>query len=58
MIALTMVAIAMSVGAIALCVRIDFLYVENMRHVIYYIETLEQRVKILEEEAKKRESNG
>ena len=58
MTALSILAIALSVGAIALCVRIDFLHVENMRHVINYIETLEQRVKILEEEAKKRESNG
>lgn len=58
MIALTMVAIALSVGAIALCVRIDFLHVENMRHVINYIETLEQRIKKLEEDVKKGENDG
>ena len=58
MTALTILAIALSVGAIALCVRIDFLYVENMRHVINYIETLEQRIKKLEEDVKKGENNG
>ena len=58
MTALSILAIALSVGAIALCVHIDFLHVENMRHVINYIETLEQRIKILEEEVKKRKSNG
>lgn len=58
MIALTMIAIAFSVGAIALCVRIDFLHVENIRHVINYIETLEQRIKKLEEDVKKGENNG
>ena len=58
MTALSILAIALSIGAIALCAHIDFVHVENMRHVINYIETLEWKVKILEEEAKKRESNG
>lgn len=50
MTALTILAIALSVGAFALCARIDFVHVENMRHVINYIETLEQRIKKLEED--------
>ena len=50
MIALSILAIALSIGAIALCVRVDFVHVENMRHVINYIETLEQRIKKLEED--------
>ena len=72
MIALSMLAIAFSVGAFALCAHIDFLHIKDdeatnylleqhieiMRHVINYIETLEQRVKILEEEAKKGENDG
>ena len=58
MTALSILAIALSVGAIALCVRIDFLHVENMRHVINYIETLEQRIKKLKEEVKKGENDG
>ena len=72
MIALTMVAIAFSVGAFALCAHIDFLHmkedeatshmleqhIEIMHHMTNYIGTLEQRIKKLEEEAKKRESNG
>lgn len=66
MIALTMVAIALSVGAIALCVRIDFLHMkedettshlleqhtEIMCHMTNYMETLEQRIKKLEEDKK------
>lgn len=57
MTALTILAIALSIGAIALCVRVDFVHVENLRHVINYIEKLEQRIKILEEEVKKGENN-
>ena len=56
MIVLTILAIALSIGAIALCVRVDFVHVENLRRVINYIETLEQRIKILEEEVKKRKN--
>lgn len=72
MTALSILAIALSLGAIALCAHIDFLHIkedeathnsmqqltEIMDHMIDYTGTLEQRVKILEEEAKKRESNG
>ena len=72
MIALSILAIALSVGAIALCAHIDFLHmkedeatshmleqhIEIMHHMTNYIGTLEQRIKKLEEEAKKRESNG
>ena len=72
MTALTILAIALSVGAIALCAHIDFLHmkedeatshmleqhIEIMHHMTNYIGTLEQRIKKLEEEAKKRESNG
>ena len=63
MIALTMLAIAFSVGAFALCAHIDFLHMkenkdtyylieqhtEIMRHMTNYMETLEQRIKKLEE---------
>ena len=72
MIALTMVAIAFSVGAIALCAHIDFLHmkedevtshlleqhIEIMHHMTNYIGTLEQRIKKLEEEVKKGENDG
>lgn len=58
MTALSILAIALSVGAIAFCVRVDFVHVENLRHVINCIETLEQRIKNLEEEVKKGEDNG
>ena len=72
MIALTMVAIALSVGAFALCVWTDFQHYEDdkatcelikqhteiMRHMTNCMGLLDQRIKMLEEEAKKRESNG
>ena len=72
MIALSMLAIALSVGAFALCAHIDFLHIkedeamhylteqhtEIMRHMTNYMETLEQRIKILEQEVKKGENNG
>ena len=72
MIALTMVAIAFSVGAFALCVHIDFLHMkedeatshmleqhtEIVHHMTNYMETLEQRIKKLEEEVKKGENDG
>lgn len=72
MIALTMLAIAFSVGAFALCAHIDFLHIkedetthylteqltEIMDHMIDYTGTLEQRIKKLEEEVKKGENNG
>lgn len=72
MIALTMLAIAFSVGAFALCAHIDFLHMKEdeatshmleqhfkiMSHMTDYMATLEQRIKILEQEVKKRESNG
>ena len=72
MIALTMVAIALSVGAFALCAHIDFLHIkedeatnhlleqhtEIMRHITNCMGLLEQRIKKLEEEVKKRENNG
>ena len=63
MIALSILAIALSVGAIALCAHIDFLHMkedettnhlleqhtEIMHHMTNYMETLEQRIKKLEE---------
>ena len=72
MTALTMVAIALSVGAFALCAHIDFLHIkkdettdylleqhtEIMRHMTNYIGTLERRIKKLEEEVKKGENDG
>ena len=67
MTALSILAIALSVGAFALCAHIDFLhikeyegtdhlleqYTEIMRHMNNYMGTLEQRIKKLEEEVKK-----
>ena len=72
MTALSILAIAFSVGAFALCAHIDFLHMkedegtnylleqhtEIMRHMTNYIGTLEQRIKKLEEEVKKGENNG
>ena len=72
MIALTIFAIALSIGAIALCVWTDFQHYEDdkatlnlikqhneiMRHMTNCMGLLEQRVKILEEEAKKGNNNG
>ena len=72
MIALSMLAIAFSVGAFALCAHIDFLHMkedeatchlleqhaEIMRHMTNYIGTLEQRIKMLEQEVKKGENDG
>ena len=63
---LTILAIALSVGAIALCAHIDFLHTkedettnhlleqhtEIMQHMTNYIGTLEQRIKKLEEDKK------
>ena len=72
MIALSMLAIAFSVGAFALCAYIDFLHMkedevttylieqhtEIMHHMTNYMETLEQRIKKLEQEVKKGENDG
>lgn len=72
MIALSMLAIAFSVGAFALCAHMDFLHMkedevtnhlleqhtEIMHHMTNYMETLEQRIKILEQEVKKGENDG
>lgn len=62
MTALTILAIALSVGAIALCValcvRVDSVHAENMRRIVKYIETLDQRIKKLEQEVKKGENDG
>ena len=72
MTALTMVAIAFSVGAFALCVWTDFQHYEDdkatlkllkehneiMRHMTNCMELLEQRVKMLEQEVKKEENDG
>ena len=62
MTALSILAIALSIGAIVLCVvlcvRVDSVHAENMRNIVKYIGTLNQRIETLEEEAKKRESNA
>ena len=72
MTALSILAIVLSVGAIALCAWTDFQHYEDdkatlnllkqhaeiMRHMTNYIGTLEQRIKMLEQEAKKEENNG
>ena len=61
---LSILAIALSIGAIALCAHIDFLHMKEdeatnhlleqhtkiMHHMTNYMETLEQRIKKLEEE--------
>ena len=61
---LSILAIALSIGAIALCAHIDFLHMkedevtnhlleqhtEIMRHMTNCMETLEQRIKKLEED--------
>ena len=71
MIALTMVAIALSVGAFALCAHIDFLHIkedeattylleqhtEIMHHMTNCMKTLEQRIKKLEEEKNHEDRN-
>ena len=71
MIALTMLAIAFSVGAFALCAHIDFLrmkedegtdhlleqHTEIMRHMTSCMGLLEQRIKMLEQEVKKGEND-
>ena len=72
MTALTMLAIALSVGAIALCVWTDFLrdkedkavlnlikqHNEIMRHMTSCMGLLEQRIKMLEQEVKKGKNDG
>lgn len=72
MTALSMLAIALSLGAIALCVWTEILrdkedkatlnlikqHNEIMRHMTNCMGLLDQRIKMLEQEAKKRESNG
>ena len=71
MTALTILAIALSVGAIALCVHIDFLHMkedevtnhlleqhtEIMRHMTNCMGLLEQRIKKLEEDKNHEERN-
>lgn len=62
MTALTILAIVLSISAIALCVilcvRVDSVHADNSRRIVKYIETLEQRIKTLEEEVKKGKNNG
>ena len=72
MTALSILAIALSIGAFALCAHIDFLHIKEdeatshmleqhfkiMSHMTDYIGTLEQRIKKLEEEVKKGENDG
>ena len=69
---LSILAIALSVGAIVLCVWTDFQHYEDdkttvelikqhteiMRHMTNCMGLLEQRIKKLEEEVKKGENNG
>ena len=72
MTALSILAIAFSVGAFALCAHIDFLHMkedevtlnlikqhnEILRHMTSCMGLLEQRIKKLEEEVKKGENDG
>lgn len=41
MTALTILAIALSIIAIAMCVRVDSVHADNMRRIVKYIETLD-----------------
>ena len=72
MTALSILAIALSIGAIALCVWTDFLrdkedettiklikqHNEIMRHMTSCMGLLEQRIKMLEQGVKKGENDG
>ena len=72
MTALTIFAIALSYGAIAFCVYTNYLHEKDdettlklikqhseiMRHMTDCMGLLEQRIKLLEQEVKKGESNG
>ena len=72
MTALSILAIALSVGAFALCAWADFQHYEDdkatlklikqhyeiMRHMTSYMGLLEQRIKMLEQEVKKEENDG
>ena len=72
MTALTIFAIVLSYGAIAFCVYTNYLHEkenkatlnlikehnEIMRHMTSCMELLEQRIKMLEQEAKKEENDG
>ena len=72
MTALSILAIALSVGAFALCVWIDFQHYEEdkatlklikqhseiMHHMTNCMGLLEQRIKMLEQEVKKGENDG
>lgn len=72
MTALSILAIALSVGSIALCVWTEILrdkedkavlnlikqHNEIMRHITNCMGLLEQRLKMLEQEVKKGENNG
>ena len=72
MTALSILAIAMSLGAIALCVWTDFQHYEDdkatshlleqhneiLRHMTSCMGLLEQRIKMLEQEVKKGENDG
>ena len=72
MTALSILAIVLSVGAIALCVWTNFQHYEDdkvtcelikqhteiMRHMTSCMELLEQRIKMLEQEVKKKENDG
>ena len=72
MTALSILAIAFSVGAFALCVWTDFQHYEEnkgtlklikehneiMHHMTNCMGLLEQRIKMLEQEAKKEENDG
>lgn len=53
MIILSILAIVLSIIAIVMCVHVDSVHADNMRRIVKYIETLDQRIKILEEEVKK-----
>ena len=72
MTALSILAIALSIGAFALCFYTDFLHdkedettiklieqhTEIMRHLTSCMGLLEQRIKMLEQEVKKGENDG
>lgn len=72
MTSLSILAVALSIGAIVLCIYTDFQHYEDdratlnliiqhneiMRHMTNCMGMLEQRIKILEEKVKKGENDG
>ena len=58
MTALTILAIALSIGTLVLCFYTDLSHEKEDRAMLKLIRQLEQRIKKLEEEVKKGENDG